>query len=211
MQPGTRHSPDRPSRTGRPRSEAARQAVLWAVDDLLVEIGYAAMTMKGIAERAGVGRQTVYRWWSSAAEILVEACVQDAAEQLTTPADDDPAAGLRAHLRALTTFLTADPAGFAYRALVGEGQHDPAVRAMLVAADVLGPSTTAVLDRVRPFAPAMPDTELAAAQLCGPVLAQLLTRPDPLTPEQLDRHATGLLAAWGPGQEGAAQEGSTQS
>jgi AcrR family transcriptional regulator len=42
------------------RSEEARRAVLGAVDDLLVEVGYAAMTMKGIAERAGVGRQTVY-------------------------------------------------------------------------------------------------------------------------------------------------------
>jgi AcrR family transcriptional regulator len=51
------------SRGGRPRSEQAREAVLHAVDDLLLEVGYAALTMKGIAERAGVGRQTVYRWW----------------------------------------------------------------------------------------------------------------------------------------------------
>src|SRR5580658_3505664 len=63
---------------GRPRSEVARRAVLHAVDDLLVDVGYAAMTMKGIAERAGVGRQTVYRWWSNKAEILLEACVADA-------------------------------------------------------------------------------------------------------------------------------------
>ena len=45
------------SRGGRPRSEQAREAVLHAVDDLLLEVGYAALTMKGIAERAGVGRQ----------------------------------------------------------------------------------------------------------------------------------------------------------
>jgi AcrR family transcriptional regulator len=43
------------SNLGRPRSDAARQAVLHAVDDMLVEDGYASMTMKGIAARAGVG------------------------------------------------------------------------------------------------------------------------------------------------------------
>ncbi|WP_406144327.1 hypothetical protein [Streptomyces sp. NBC_01012] len=36
----------------------ARDAVLHAVDDLLIEAGYATLTMKGIAMRAGVGRQT---------------------------------------------------------------------------------------------------------------------------------------------------------
>jgi len=74
-----------PPTPGRPRSEAARRAVLHAVDDMLVEVGYAAMTMKGIAERAGVGRQTVYRWWSTKAQILLEACVDDARSELTTP------------------------------------------------------------------------------------------------------------------------------
>src|SRR6187551_2581524 len=73
------------TRMGRPRSERARRAVLHAVDDLLVDVGYAALTMKGIAERAGVGRQTVYRWWSTKAEILFEASVADAEEELAVP------------------------------------------------------------------------------------------------------------------------------
>src|SRR5580658_4901747 len=47
------------------RSEAAREAVLEAADDLLAEIGFAAVTMEGIAARAGVGKQTIYRWWPS--------------------------------------------------------------------------------------------------------------------------------------------------
>ena len=64
---------------GRPRSESARRAVLNAVDDMLVEHGYAALTLKGIAEQAGVGRQTIYRWWSTKAEILHEAGVPVAA------------------------------------------------------------------------------------------------------------------------------------
>ena len=107
-----------PPTPGRPRSEAARRAVLHAVDDMLVEVGYAAMTMKGIAERAGVGRQTVYRWWSTKAQILLEACVDDARSELTTPRRGDAQRNLLDYLVALTEFLTGSPAGLAYRCLL---------------------------------------------------------------------------------------------
>jgi AcrR family transcriptional regulator len=51
-----------------------------------------AMTMKGIAERAGVGRQTVYRWWSTQAEILFEATITGATYRaLLGEAQHDPA------------------------------------------------------------------------------------------------------------------------
>lgn len=179
-------------RPGRPRSEPARQAVMHAVDDLLVDVGYSAMTMKSIAERAGVGRQTLYRWWSTKAEILLEACVEDAAEELPTPATSDPAEVLSRYVKSLSAFLVESPAGLAYRALVGEAQHDPAVRALVHQADVLAPATDAVLDRVRPA----PDRTLARAQLIGPVVTQILTSGTPLTDAQLDAHVAALLAAW---------------
>jgi AcrR family transcriptional regulator len=182
-------------RAGRPRSERARRAVLEAVDDLLVEQGYAAMTMKGIAERAGVGRQTVYRWWSTKAEILLEACVADS-DQLFTPAHPEPAEDLLAYLTAVTRFLTRDDAGRAYLALLGEAQHDTAVRELIVAADLLAPSARAVLDRVRPTAAGMPAPRLAAAQLVGPVLIEILGGPRPLGPRLLRAHVTQLLRAW---------------
>jgi AcrR family transcriptional regulator len=183
-------------RPGRPRSEPARRAVLHAVDDLLVDVGYAAMTMKGIAERAGVGRQTIYRWWSTKAEILLEACAEDAAEELSTPPAADPARDLARYVRSLSTFLVRSPAGLAYRALVGEAQHDPAVRALVQRADLLAPSANAVLDRVRPAAPAMPERRLARAELIGPVLTQVLTAGTPLAGRLLDAHVAVLLAGW---------------
>lgn len=181
-------------RPGRPRSEPARQAVLHAVDDLLVDVGYAAMTMKGIAERAGVGRQTVYRWWSTKAEILLEACVEDAAQELTIPPAGDPSDALVRYVTSLSRFLMGAPAGLAYRALVGEAQHDPTVRALVGQADLLAPTADAVLDRLRPAAP---DRALARAQLIGPVVTQILTTGTPLTDAQLDAHVAVLLAAWG--------------
>jgi AcrR family transcriptional regulator len=181
---------------GRPRSEDARRAVLHAVDDMLVEIGYAAMTMKGIAERAGVGRQTVYRWWSTKAEILLEACVADAREELSSPPRSDPAKDLSGYLVALSEFLTTSPAGAAYRALLGEAQHDPAVRDLLRGDDPLIASTATVLDRVRSAAPRMPPARLAAGQLIGPILLDVLTTASAPSRAQLTAHVRTLLTAW---------------
>lgn len=180
-------------RPGRPRSEPARQAVLHAVDDLLVDVGYAAMTMKGIAERAGVGRQTVYRWWSTKAEILLEACAEDAEEELTLSPGAAPATDLARYVKLLSAFLVESPAGLAYRALVGEAQHDPAVRTLVQAADLLAPTADAVLDRIDP---AIPDRQLARMQLLGPVVTHVLTTGTPLTEAQLTTHVTTLLTAW---------------
>jgi AcrR family transcriptional regulator len=160
---------------GRPRSERARAAVLYAVDDMLLEVGYAAMTMKGIAERAGVSRQTVYRWWSTKAEILFEASVHDAREELAVPAADDPADELTAYLAALAVFLTDSPAGAAYRALVGEAQHDPAVAQLIASKDVLGDSARTVLERALGSAAS---TAPAAARLVGPTFFWVMSGRD---------------------------------
>ncbi|MGV9680134.1 TetR/AcrR family transcriptional regulator [Nocardia sp. NPDC003482] len=168
---------DARGRVGRPRSEQARVAVLQAVDDLLVEIGYAAMTMKGIAERAGVGRQTVYRWWSTKAEILFEAGAADAEQELAIEPAGSPLDDLTAYLEALVRFLWRSPAGAAYRALLGEAQHDPAVAELLAGKDILGDSARVVVER------ALPDSrvpiERATALLIGPAFYWVLSGRDP--------------------------------
>ncbi|MFD2330930.1 TetR/AcrR family transcriptional regulator [Cohnella sp. GCM10020058] len=172
---------------GRPRSEQARAAVLHAVDDLLVEIGYAEMTMKGIAERAGVSRQTVYRWWSSKAEILFEASAIDAKLELAIVPADSPLAELTAYLEALVRFLAHSPAGAAYRALLGEAQHDGAVAKLLSANDPLGDSARVVIERAfgAEALPVPPDQ--ATALLIGPAFFWILSgrEPDQLFPRRL--------------------------
>jgi AcrR family transcriptional regulator len=62
-----------PRRPGRPRSEEGRIAILRAAVSLVGEGGSALATIDAIARRAGVSRQTVYRWWSSPADVLLEA------------------------------------------------------------------------------------------------------------------------------------------
>lgn len=60
----------------RPRSEAARQSVLEAMRAAVVAGQYEAVTIEGLAETAGVSKQTIYRWWPSKAAILGEALLE---------------------------------------------------------------------------------------------------------------------------------------
>jgi AcrR family transcriptional regulator len=166
-------------KVGRPRSEEARVAILHAVDDLVVEVGYGAVSMKGIAERAGVSRQTVYRWWSTKAEVLLEASAADARHELAVPVHDDPIDDLAAYLDALIEFLTASAAGSAYRALVGEAQHDKAVGELLRGNDPLGESAAAVIARALPGETLAIPMPRATAHLIGPVFYWLLSGRDP--------------------------------
>ncbi|MBA5223974.1 MULTISPECIES: TetR/AcrR family transcriptional regulator [Streptomyces] len=168
-----------PGAGGRPRSEEARAAVLHAVDDLLLEVGYAGVTMKGIAERARVSRQTVYRWWSTKAEVLFEASVNDAAAELAVEPTDDPLADLTAYLEALVRFLAHSPAGAAYRALIGEAQGDPAVAALLATKDVLGDSARAVVRRAVGEGRGKLPLDQATALLIGPTFFWVLSGRDP--------------------------------
>jgi AcrR family transcriptional regulator len=114
--------PHRGNRHG--RSAAAREAILRAADDLLVEKGFAGVTVEGIARAAGVAKQTVYRWWNSKTEVLMDAFLEDSAADLEPPDTGSLESDLRAHLRDTTRFLIGDDAGAVYRALVGQAQHD---------------------------------------------------------------------------------------
>jgi AcrR family transcriptional regulator len=106
------------------RSDRARVAVLHAADDLLVERGYAGVTIEGIAARAGVAKQTIYRWWPSKFEILMDTLLEDAAGALEIPDTGTVDGDLREHLRRLAKFLSAEPAGQVMLALIGQAQHD---------------------------------------------------------------------------------------
>jgi AcrR family transcriptional regulator len=87
-------------RPGRPRSETTRRAILTAAIDELQEHGYAALTIEGIAARAGAGKQTIYRWWPSKADVVLDALLDLAATRIAVP----DKGSLRADL---TAFLSA--------------------------------------------------------------------------------------------------------
>ena len=105
------------------RSEPARQAVLQAADDLLVEKGLAGLTVEGIATAAGVAKQTIYRWWPNKIDILFEAYAADAEEHFVEADHGDLATDVRDTLGQLAAFLTDPEAGAMFRALAGWAQQ----------------------------------------------------------------------------------------
>jgi AcrR family transcriptional regulator len=115
-----------PRSPGRPRSEASREKILAAALYLAAESGYSALTIEGIAARAGVGKQTIYRWWSSKADVLLEAGAANA--ELHIPVTDH--GSYRADLRAFLSAsydMGAEPRLVALlRELMAEAQLNPA-------------------------------------------------------------------------------------
>ena len=111
-------------REPRRRNEEARLSILGAADELLIERGFGSVTVEGIAARAGVSKQTIYRWWPSKFEILMDTLLEDAESALAVPDTGSFAGDLRQHLRQLADFLSAQPAGRVLLALIGQAQHD---------------------------------------------------------------------------------------
>jgi AcrR family transcriptional regulator len=58
---------------GRPRDPSRDEAIIDAAVDALVREGYDRLSIEGVATAAGVGKATVYRRWSSKAELVIDA------------------------------------------------------------------------------------------------------------------------------------------
>ncbi|WP_327107256.1 TetR/AcrR family transcriptional regulator [Nonomuraea glycinis] len=172
--------------------------MLEAADDLLVEVGYARLTIEGIAERAGVAKQTIYRWWSSKNDILMDAFVQDAAEALIPSDSADLRQDLRAHARNVAVFLTESDAGAVFRALTAQAQHDPALTTRL-RCEHLGKQRG--YDRL-PFERAVArgaldpgvDIDLAVDQIVGPIYYRVLVTGQATPPAFTDALVDAVLA-----------------
>ena len=112
-----------PARQGRPRSKQARQAILAAALGILKEQGYRAVSIEGIAAHAGVGKQTIYRWWKSKAEIVLEAFAQEAEALIPVPDTGSAREDLCLFLE--RTFRALKKTGPIVCALMAEAQISP--------------------------------------------------------------------------------------
>lgn len=104
----------------RPRSEKARQSVLDAMRAALYDGRYEAVTIEGLADAAGVSKQTIYRWWGSKQAVLGEALLEGSVPgaDVAVPFTDDLGADLRAWFSAMSVSL-GDAEGVAVaRALI---------------------------------------------------------------------------------------------
>lgn len=112
-------------RPGRRRSEESRIAILTAAYELVGEIGYARLTIEGIAARAGTGKQTIYRWWPSKADVVLDALATKADLQVPIPDEGSYAADLRAFLLASFALGNQYQLVGILRALMAQAQIDP--------------------------------------------------------------------------------------
>ncbi|AOR34689.1 TetR family transcriptional regulator [Streptomyces fodineus] len=111
------------------RSEKSRRAIYAAALALVGEVGYPKTTVEAIAARAGVGKQTIYRWWSSKADVLLEAfldlsaqAAQEAGQEpYVIPDTGDLAADLKTVLRITVDQLLDPRFEVPSRALAAEG------------------------------------------------------------------------------------------
>jgi AcrR family transcriptional regulator len=69
---------------GRPRSAQSHKAMLKATLELLGELGFAGMSIDAIASRAGVGKTTIYRRYSSKEELVADA-IESLREEMVIP------------------------------------------------------------------------------------------------------------------------------
>ena len=114
---------------GRPRSEASHHAIIQATLELLIEVGYGALTMEAVRTRAGVGKATIYRRWSSKEE-LVRDTIVFLHEEFETP----DTGSLRGDYEALAVAVRASAsrggAATLMPRLLGESVHDPGLFAI---------------------------------------------------------------------------------
>ena len=179
----------------RTRDQAARRRVLSAARDLVCEMGPRTVTVDQIAAAAGVGKQTIYRWWPTKSAVVMDALIE-----LTDP---DPAdlpeptyEAVRLQMRRVARMF-ASRNGELIRELVADAQGDSdlardfrdrffAHRRARGAATLAQGVTSGEL---------RPDLDIddALDVLYGPLWLRLLIGHRPMTPAAVDK----LLAlAW---------------
>ena len=123
------HTPAPPPRavrphTGRRRNEAVRQAILDAALRLLAESDGAPVTIDTIARAAGVGKQTIYRWWPSKGAVLLDALLDRSRQDVPQPDTGSLPDDLLALIESTFAAVQRLPTGPALRTLVREAAND---------------------------------------------------------------------------------------
>ncbi len=190
------HSPDmRRPHTGRRRSDAARRAILDAAAQLLTEPDGLAVTVESIAAAAGVGKQTIYRWWPSKGAVLLEAMAERARQTAPTPDTGTLRHDLEAFLAATFRGASSPPAASLLRAVMAEAQRDPHVAHLLLEfTRGRRAALREILERGRDRRelPIDADLELMIDQAYGVLWYRLMTGHAPLTADLAERLARSL-------------------
>jgi AcrR family transcriptional regulator len=170
------------------RSERARHAILSTAVELCLEQGFAKLTMEGIARQAGVGKQTIYRWWPSKAAVLQEALNERIGGQIDFPDTGDIRADLRKQMSGVAT-LFRNEAFAPYVGLIAAAQSDPELAKSLVAS-LVEPRVRACRKRLEKAQEQGEvrrgiDLDVAVEILYGPLYYRLLLHTRPPSVDQV--------------------------
>ncbi|MFE3582253.1 TetR/AcrR family transcriptional regulator [Streptomyces vinaceus] len=186
-------SPDAKAPDPARRSDRSRRAILDAALALVSEVGYNKLTIEAIAARAGVGKQTIYRWWPSKAAVLLDASLalaDDAKAEVEGgwtcfPDTGDLAADLKLVLRATVDQFNDEKYEAPMRALTAAGATDPELSARFTE-QLLRPQLALYEERLRAAREAGGiaagvDLGLTVEMLVGPLTYRWLMGTAPLT------------------------------
>jgi AcrR family transcriptional regulator len=109
-----------------PRAARSRRSMIAAISELLTEGGPAAVTHQRVAERASVGRATVYRHFPTAADLLYSGLVE-VEEPLLRHGTGPLLPWLRSELRRAAAEIGQANAVEFQAVLISRAQRDPAV------------------------------------------------------------------------------------
>ena len=113
---------------GRPRDPKTQQAILRATRQILGKVGYARLTVEGVAARSGAGKATIYRWWPTKGDLALEAAGTDI-EIGVVPDTGDTRRDLLIATEQLIMTFTKRLAGIVIFAAISTVDDDPAMAA----------------------------------------------------------------------------------
>ncbi len=193
-----RQPPSRAPARGRPRDPRTRAAILAAARALLERGGLTAVTIEAIAQKAGVSRPTIYRYWPNAPAVAMAAFLEATGAPDAAKTGRTPLAALRAQLHAVADAFAA-PTGRSVAAMVAAAQSETelakAFRHEFIARN--RDATRLLLERCiddKLVAPPA-DMELALDLIFGPLFYRLLMGHAPITRSFVDRLIDTVIAA----------------
>ena len=114
-----------PVSRGRPRSERSHLAILGAANEILEERGFVDLTMDEVAQRGGVSKATIYRWWPTKGMLVFEAFTANFLARQPTPDTGSLRGDLLAALRSWIRTVKGTVTGRTLVGLIAEVQRDP--------------------------------------------------------------------------------------
>ncbi|MCV7430158.1 TetR/AcrR family transcriptional regulator [Mycolicibacterium bacteremicum] len=186
--------------TSRPggRTAAVRAAVLTAAAGLLAENGLHGLDLTAVADRAGVGKTTVYRRWGSVPALVADLLVDMAETSTARPTTGTLRGDLLSVARLIQRTLADRRQGPLFKAVIAAATCDSATAAALAGfyrtrLAELGPIVEDAVERGE--APAGTNAADVIRHVSAPLYYRLLTDATPPRPRDAERAVGATLAA----------------